>query len=76
MLPRNPAPRATTSDGAGGVRGEHNIKQKARNPLLHATSREPFIVFFQLSGQRKSESNEWKIERQHQILQEVIQRWK
>lgn len=73
MLPRNPAPRATTSDGAA-VGGEHNIKQKARNPLLHATSREPF--FIQLSGQRQSESNEWKIERQHQILQKVVQRWK
>lgn len=71
MLPRNPAPRATTSDGAGGG-AQHKTKSKESITTCNLQGN----FFFQLSGQRKSESNEWKIERQHQILQEVIQRWK
>lgn len=36
--------------------GEHNIKQKARNPLIHATSREPGFYLLDKKVQ-------WKIER-------------
>lgn len=42
----------TTQPSAAGNNkwraGEHNIKQKARNPLLHATSRELFGFFYLL----------------------------
>lgn len=54
--------RVTTKPSAAGNNkwraGEHNIKQKARNPLLHATSREPSFTYW-----TESMSNKWRAER-------------
>lgn len=61
----------TTQPSAAGNNkwraGEHDIKQKARNPLLHATSREPDFTLLD------RESPKWKSRKQKKAEEPVVE---